>query len=90
MLCNYNTSPKVIANEEKKENEQTTPQTTRESSRRTSLNNNSTDDKAENENERIRKILMSTAEAMKNVDREYEEKMRMECTLRNNKFIVYK
>lgn len=33
---------------------------------------------------------MSTVEAMKNVDREYEEKIRRECILRNNKLIMRK
>ena len=45
---------------------------------------------ADDENERIRKGLMSTIEAIKNVDREYEKKLMRECTSYYNSLFMHK
>ena len=86
MLSSY-TNPEIIVYKKKEEMSNISKENSdMKNNDMVLLNSSSADD----EKERIRKILMSTVEAMENIDRKYEEKIRRECTLRNNKFIVYK
>ena len=83
MLSSY-TNPETIVYKKKEE----TSKTTRKDNNIIQPNNSFVDD----ENERIRKGLMSTIEAIKNVDREFEEKMkkrRKETMIYFLKSIVY-
>ena len=70
-------NPKVATYEKKEE----ASNINKESNDMTLSNSSSTDD----ENERIRKGLMSTIKARKNVDREFEEKMKK----RRNETMIY-
>lgn len=82
MLGHYNASLRVTTHDEKKE----MSNISKGSGDMTLSNSSSTDD----ENERIRKGLMSTIEAIKNVDREYEEKLMRECTSYYNSLFMHK
>ena len=70
MLDNYNTGPEAVICETKEE----ISNISKGSGEMTLSNSSSVDD----ENERIRKGLMSTIKAIENVDREYDEKLMRE------------